>query len=99
MWAKPLLLAAFAAATLSAAPVDAIPRAPLAGAEQLFTPIQHRQVRPLREIVSELRAQYGGEYLGHREVEQGGRLIYVIQWRMPDGVTVRTFRVDAGRTR
>lgn len=54
-----------------------------------------QDIRPLREVVNELRAQYGGEYIAHR-LESGQRPIYVIRWRMPDG-QVRDFRVNASR--
>ena len=56
---------------------------------------QQREIRPLREVVNELRSQYGGEYIAHR-LEDGPRPIYVIRWRMPDG-QVRDFRVNAAR--
>lgn len=54
-----------------------------------------REIRPLREVVNELRSQYGGEYIAHR-LEGGSRPLYVIRWRMPDG-QVRDFRVNASR--
>lgn len=57
---------------------------------------ERRPMRPLREVIDMLRAQYGGEYVGHR-LEDGPRPVYVIRWRMPDGVTLRDFRVDATR--
>lgn len=56
---------------------------------------QQREIRPLREVVNELRSQYGGELIAHR-LEDGPRPIYVIRWRMPDG-QVRDFRVNASR--
>lgn len=56
---------------------------------------QQRELRPLREVVEELRARYGGEYVGYR-LEEGARPIYVIRWRMPDG-ELRDFRVNAAR--
>ena len=56
---------------------------------------QDRQrILPLREVLDMLRARFGGEYVSHR-VEDGPRPIYVIRWRMADGVTTRDFRVDA----
>lgn len=56
--------------------------------------------RPIREISDMLRARFGGAYVGHR-LEDGERPLYVIRWRMPDGVTIEEFRVDAisGRLR
>lgn len=56
---------------------------------------QQAEIRPLREVVNELRAQHGGEYIAHR-LEDGSRPFYVIRWRMPDG-QVRDFRVSASR--
>lgn len=56
---------------------------------------QDRQaLRPVREVLDMLRSRFGGEYVSHR-LEDGQRPIYVIRWRMPDGVTMRDFRVDA----
>lgn len=64
-----------------------------------FVQVQDRddrqlRIRPLREVLDMLRARYGGEYVSHR-LEDGPRPVYVIRWRMPDGVTVRDFRIDA----
>lgn len=56
---------------------------------------QQRERRPLREVIGELRSRYGGEYVDHY-VEEGGRPLYVIRWRMPDG-SYRDFRVPAER--
>lgn len=53
-----------------------------------------QEVRPVREVLDMLRDRFGGEYVGHR-LEGGPRPVYVIRWRMPDGVTTRDFRVDA----
>ena len=55
---------------------------------------ERQRIRPLREVLDMLRARYGGEYVSHR-LEDGPRPVYVIRWRMPDGVTVRDFRIDA----
>jgi hypothetical protein len=54
-----------------------------------------QSLRPIREVIQELRARYGGEYVGHT-VEGGPRPIYVITWRMPDG-QYRVFREPAAR--
>lgn len=68
--------------------------------QNMFVPVQDRgrddrqRIRPLREVLDMLRAQYGGEYVSHR-LEDGPRPIYVIRWRMADGVTTRDFRIDA----
>jgi hypothetical protein len=97
MWVKRLLLviAAIGALTL---PASATPR-PDAFLPQWIMPAQDRgedrqqEVRPLREIVDMLRSRYGGELISAR-LEQGGRPLYFIRWRMPDG-EVRDFRIDA----
>jgi hypothetical protein len=61
---------------------------------------QRQERRPIREVRDMLQARFGGAYVGHR-VEDGERPLYVIRWRMPDGVTIEEFRVDAitGRLR
>ena len=100
MWAKSILLAAFAAVGAHAAPVDASPRAQLFQ-PNFVMPAQQRRgdsqqdIRPLREVVDEMRSRYGGDLISAR-LEDGGRPIYVIRWRMPDG-EVRDFRVNAAR--
>jgi hypothetical protein len=52
-------------------------------------------IRPLREVVDELRSRYGGELISAR-LEDGPRPTYVLRWRLPDG-QVRDFRVPADR--
>ncbi|MBC7770642.1 MAG: hypothetical protein H7124_17810 [Phycisphaerales bacterium] len=52
-------------------------------------------IRPLREVVEELRSRHGGDLISAR-LEDGGRPFYLIRWQMPDG-QVRDFRVDAAR--
>jgi hypothetical protein len=102
MWAKSLLLSAFVAAGATTAPVDARPNPPVFQPNWVM-PAQGRDhgenrqqsVRPLREVVAELQARYGGELISAR-LEEGGRPFYLIRWRMPDG-QVRDFRVDAAR--
>ena len=99
MWAKSLFLSAFLAVSAVAAPIDASPRAHLLE-PSLFIQTQGRgergqDIRSLREVVDEIRAQYGGELISAR-LEDGGRPIYVLRWRMPDG-QVRDFRVSAAR--
>lgn len=61
---------------------------------------ERQAVRPIREVSDMLRARFGGAYVGHR-LEDGERPVYVIRWRMADGVTIEEFRVDAvsGRLR
>lgn len=106
MWAKSLLLSAFVAVGAIAAPVEARPNPEAVFQPEWVIPAQGRgrdrgdedrqqSLRPLREVVSELRARHGGEYIAHR-LEDGARPIYVIRWRMPDG-QVRDFRVSAVR--
>lgn len=95
MWAKSALLSALFAAGISGAPADV--RVNLSAAQPVWVmPIQDRQeLRSIREVVAELRAQYGGEYVSHR-LEQGGSPVYVVRWRMPDG-QIRDIRVSASR--
>jgi hypothetical protein len=98
MSVKPLLLATFAALAVVAAPIEAPAQTLQPG---WISPAQDRgqprqALRPLREVLDSLRSRYGGEYVSHW-VEDGQRPIYVIRWRMPDGVTIREFRVDAAR--
>jgi uncharacterized membrane protein YkoI len=96
MWAKSALLSALFAAGVFAAPADVRLHQPATFQPNWVTPIQDRQdLRPLREVVEELRAQYGGEYVSHR-LEQGGSPVYVVRWRMPDG-QIRDIRVSASR--
>ncbi len=99
MWAKSLLLSVFVATGAFAAPVSAGPR-PMGIRPQMVMPAQDRgqrgqDIRPLREVVDEIRSRYGGELISAR-LEDGGRPIYVLRWRMPDG-EVRDFRVNAAR--
>jgi uncharacterized membrane protein YkoI len=99
MWAKNLLVAGFAVLSVAAAPLDAVRQAYTG--EAWVVPVQdrrgdrNREIRPLREVVAELRARYGGDLIDAR-LEDGGRPIYVIRWRMPNG-DVRDFRVSAAR--
>lgn len=99
MWAKSALLSALFAAGLFAAPGAASVQ--LEAAPRVFSqPIQYgrggqQDLRSIREVVEELRSQYGGEYVSHR-LEQGGSPVYVVRWRMPDG-QIRDIRVSASR--
>lgn len=103
MWAKSLLLSAIVAVGAFAAPsaADAQQRVHDQAPQSAWTvPVQYRgggqqDLRPLREVVDELRAQYGGDYVSHR-LEQGGSPVYVVRWRMPDG-QIRDIRVSASR--
>jgi hypothetical protein len=102
MWAKSLLLSAIVAVGANTAPVHARPNPALVQPGWVM-PAQGRdrdenrrqELRPIREVVQQLRARYGGEYVGHT-VEGGARPIYVITWRMPDG-QYRVFREPAAR--
>jgi uncharacterized membrane protein YkoI len=97
MWTKSLLLSALVAVGANTASVQA--QVPVARPSWVL-PTQGREerqqsIRPLREVVAELQSRYGGELISAR-LEDGGRPIYVIRWRMPDG-QVRDFRVNAAR--
>lgn len=96
MWAKSLLLSAIALGA-SIVPVSASPRAQIVQPTWVM-PVQdrgQRDIRPLREVVDYVRSRYGGELISAR-LEDGGRPVYVLRWRMPDG-EVRDIRVDAAR--
>jgi len=100
MWAKSLLLSAIVAIGAQTAPVSARP-GPVVVQPNWVMPAQGRgdarqqAIRPLREVVDEVRSRYGGELISAR-LEEGARPIYVLRWRMPDG-EVRDFRVNAAR--
>lgn len=97
---RTLLLSAVLTASAAAA-TPAIAQQSLWGAVQpnWVMPIQGRErpenIRSLREVVDEIRSQYGGDLISAR-LEDGPRPFYVLRWRMPDG-QVRDFRVDAAR--
>ena len=99
MWAKNLLVAGFAVLSAAAAPLDAVRQAYTG--EAWVVPVQDRRgersrdIRSLREVVSELQSRYGGDLISAR-LEDGPRPVYVLRWRMPNG-DVRDFRVDASR--
>ena len=94
MWAKSLLLSAFIATSAVSAPVTAELRQVLRPSPVIAIQDRHeRGLRQLPEIISDLQARYGGQYLGYR-LEDGSPPIYVIRWRMPNG-EVRDFRVPA----
>lgn len=54
---------------------------------------QSQNILSLREIVDIVRGRFGGELINAR-LEQGGRPVYVLRWRMPNS-EVRDIRVDA----
>ncbi|MBP6688651.1 MAG: hypothetical protein KA153_01565 [Hyphomonadaceae bacterium] len=101
MWAKTALLSAILAASAFVAPASAQRAHEHAGQQAWTMPAQYRggggqqDLRSIREVVEELRSQYGGEYVSHR-LEQGGSPVYVVRWRMPDG-QIRDIRVSASR--
>lgn len=105
IWKSLLLSAVLAGSALSIGSANAAPvggAVMAAPAQSWVVPAQYRggagrqqDVRPLRDVVEELRSRYGGELISAR-LEDGGRPVYLIRWRMPDG-QVRDFRVDAAR--
>lgn len=100
MFVRSLLLSAALAAGAFAAPAAARPDLSALFRPQMVMPAQYQgerreDIRSLREVVEEIRAQYGGRLIDAR-LEQGPRPIYVIRWEMPDG-RVRDFRVPASR--
>lgn len=101
MWFRALLASAVLFGSVaSAAPVSAR-QTQLFVQPSMVMPVQDRgnnrayDIRPLREVVDEMRSRYGGELINAR-LEEGARPIYVLRWRMPDG-QVRDFRVNAAR--
>jgi uncharacterized membrane protein YkoI len=97
MQVKSALLSALFAVGALGAPLGVTTPAQLAQ-PSLLIQTQGRggqDIRSLREVVDEIRSQYGGELISAR-LEEGGRPIYVLRWRMPDG-QVRDFRVSAAR--
>jgi uncharacterized membrane protein YkoI len=98
MLVRTLILSALLAGSAYATPVGAGVQIPLVQS-QYFQPAQDRRggqdIRPLRDVVDELRSSYGGELISAR-LEQGPSPVYVLRWRMPDG-QVRDFRVSAAR--
>jgi len=98
MWFRAILLSAvLAVGVASAAPVAAQQTAQVVRPNWV-TPAQdrgQRNIRSLREVVDEVRSQYGGDLISAR-LEDGARPVYVLRWRMPDG-QVRDFRVNAAR--
>jgi uncharacterized membrane protein YkoI len=52
-----------------------------------------RQI-PLTRVIAMIGARTKGAYLNTTTGEQGGRPVYFVQWRMPDGRVV-VFVVDA----
>jgi hypothetical protein len=95
MWAKSVLLSALVAASAFAAPTGVAFAQHAAFQPQWVTPIQDRRenLRDLREIVAELRGQYGGELVSATQVSE---TVYEIVWRDRNGELHR-LRVDRRR--
>lgn len=99
MWFRAILLSTVLVAGVASASPTAAQQSTQAVRPTWVTPVQGRgearNIRSLREVVDEVRSQYGGELISAR-LEDGPRPIYVLRWRMPDG-QVRDFRVSAAR--
>ena len=54
---------------------------------------ERQNLLPLRDVVNMVRGRFGGELISAR-LEQGGRPVYVLRWRMPNA-DVQDIRVDA----
>jgi uncharacterized membrane protein YkoI len=95
---RPLLLAlALATVPAAAAPPQGFQLAQAIVQPGYMVPVQDRGGRQnlisLREIVDMVRGRFGGELISAR-LEQGGRPVYVLRWRMPNA-DVQDIRVDA----
>ncbi|MEZ5973001.1 MAG: hypothetical protein R3C31_14420 [Hyphomonadaceae bacterium] len=103
MWAKSALLFALLAASTFSAPADAQQREHVRQAHQGWVqPVQYRGgggsvqcTRPVGDAIAEVAARAGGGSIVGRArcLEQGGRPIYEIRWRMPDN-QLRDFYVS-----
>jgi hypothetical protein len=97
MWARSTLLSAIFAAGVLMAPAGSSLHPAAAFQPNLLTPVQDRRggenLRDLREIVSELRARYGGELVSATPVSE---TVYEIVWRDRNGELHR-LRVDRRR--
>lgn len=92
-----VLMLALAPAAAAQPAGDASPAQALVIQPNWLIPVQDRgqrqDVLPLREIVNMVRARFGGDLISAR-LEQGGRPVYVLRWRMPNA-DVQDIRVDA----
>ena len=97
MWARSALLSAIFAAGVSMAPAGSSLQHAAAFQPNLLIQTQDRRggenLRDLREIVAELRAQYGGELVSATPVSE---TVYEIVWRDRNGELHR-LRVDRRR--
>lgn len=41
--------------------------------------------KSLDEVIREISRRQPGEFVGMRESYQGGRLVYIVRWKLPDG--------------
>lgn len=102
MWAKSALLSALFAAGLFAAPASAQQRHVAPTHSTWNIPIQYQRgggaaqcTRSESDAIAEVASRAGGGSMVGRArcIEQGGRPIYEIRWRMPDE-TLRNFYVS-----
>lgn len=102
MWAKSVLLSAIFAASAFAAPVSAQQRHVQPVPSEWNTPIQYQRgggsaqcTRSESDAIAEVASRAGGGSMVGRArcIEQGGRPIYEIRWRMPDD-SLRNFYVS-----
>lgn len=101
MWAKSVILSAILAASAFVAPASAQQRHILPAPSEWNTPIQYQRgggvqcTRPESDAIAEVASRAGGgSIMGRvRCIEQGGRPIYEIRWRMPDE-SLRNFYVS-----
>lgn len=91
MWAKTAILSAIIAASTFVAPVSAQQRHPRSMEQGWVQPAQYgggavQCTRPVGDAIAEVAARAGGGSMVGRArcLEQGGRPIYEIRWRMPD---------------
>lgn len=101
MWAKSVLLSAIFAASAFAAPVSAQQRhvQTQAAHSEWNIPAQYQRgggcSRSEDDAIAEVASRAGGGSMVGRArcIEQGGRWIYEIRWRMPDD-SLRNFYVS-----
>ena len=90
MWAKSALLSAIFAAGVFATPASAQERHVRVAERSWIQPAQYSGpvecTRSVGDAIAEVASRAGGGYIVGRPrcIEQGGRPIYEIRWRMPD---------------
>ncbi|MEQ1812629.1 MAG: hypothetical protein ABL889_22070 [Terricaulis sp.] len=90
MWAKTVLLSGILAASTFVAPVSAQQRHDRPAEQGWIQPAQYsgpvRCTRSQGDAIGEVASMAGGGHIEGRPrcIEQGGRPIYEIRWRMPD---------------